>query len=243
MRTAVSKVIIAVLALRAGCLWALPTLQLDIVGGYYDPFTQSTVTASDSFTLRALLKSPTLLSDTFYVSAAIEPGLPLTPQLPLFGGVEVNGVTYSSTQNAAAWNWGSPPVEAVDDANGGGAGNLAPHGVFPTYYLEFEFQFNPANTVAAYNTQDDATAPGVLYYQDFSIDIAGLVPGYRIDFDLYNQKLKNGDIVLGKFAPFSHDAKSGIKGPDVVVPDGGATLLLIGCGLLGAAIWRRLLGR
>lgn len=236
MRATFSKLLAAAFVLRAGCLWALPTLQLDVVNGTYDPFTQTTVATSPNFTLRALLQGQNLLSGTYFVSAAIEPTLGELPQVPDFGTVKVDGVSYSSSANAASWFWGSPPLD-VDDEN---AGNIAPHNVFPTYYLEFEFQFSALNTVAAYNTQDDAAAPGVLYYHDFDVSVLGLLPNYALHFDLYDLKLKRGDLVLGKFAPFSHDAESGPTGPDIEVPDGGATLLLLGCGLLGAALWHRL---
>ena len=62
----------------------LPTLQLDISGGFYNPdegkpgydssYDPETIVAnSASFTLYALLQDPSYLSDTFFIAAALWP--------------------------------------------------------------------------------------------------------------------------------------------------------------------------
>ena len=112
---------------------------------------------------------------------------------------------------------------------------MAPHGVFPTLYAEFKFNFVSSQQAAAVNTQDvtgsDPTAnPGTaLYYQTFDVDISNLLDGYGLHFDLYNTVVRSGgDIDVNSFAPFSHDAASG-NTREVPEP---APLMLLGLGML-----------
>ena len=63
-------------AVGAPVAHAVPALQLDIAGGFYDTTSQSIMTSSNSFTLYALL-DPTAhgvsASGTYYVSVALTP--------------------------------------------------------------------------------------------------------------------------------------------------------------------------
>ncbi len=209
---------------------ALPTLQLDIVGGTYDPFDQTTVANSDSFTLRTLLKATASnLSVPYYLSIAIEPGLPLTNPAPNIGSFSVNGTSYTGSM----LTWGTPPTNVPDSQTG----NLSPHGIYPTYYLELQFSFVGSASMSAYNVQTDASASGSLRYVDFQIDVTGLRSAYNLHFDLYNERFRSGDYSVDKFAPFSHDAASGPGGfdpPPVRVPDVApvAVLMLFGTALI-----------
>lgn len=230
MRSRFHTLTLGLALLSANSLWALPTLQLDIVGGVFDWTTQTTVATSDSFTVRALLCG-NYNPGTYYISAAITPGMAQSNPVPDFGTVVINGQTYQPSQ----YYYGTPPVDVLDT----NAGNLAGHSVFPTYYLEFAFTFNSSDTVAAYNVQDDAAAPGTLYYKDFTVNVAGLLDAYTLHFDLYNEVFKNGDLKVGKFAPFSHDAESGHI-PEV--PDSGASQTLLGLGLVLLVAARRKIG-
>jgi hypothetical protein len=134
--------------------------------------------------------------------------------------------------------YGTPPAETFMAAD---AGDLAKHGIFPTYFKEMPFTFNPFNRAGAYNVQDDpgTLTPnplGTLYYASFNVDATGLAAGYGLHFDLYNTVTKNGgDIDSRLFAPFSHDAECCTK-----VPEPG-TLLLLGSGFLGLGVvgWRK----
>jgi hypothetical protein len=208
---------------------ALPTLQLDIVGGTYDPVDQTTVANADAFTLRTLLKAnATNLAVPYFLSVAIEPGLALSNPAPDIGSFKVNGTSYTGSM----LTWGTPPTNVPDTQSG----NLSPHGIYPTYYLELQFSFASAGTVAAYNVQTDAAASGSLRFVDFQIDVTGLRSAYNLHFDLYNEAFRNGDYTVDRFAPFSHDAASGPGGydPPVLVPDSAAVagLLLLGLALL-----------
>lgn len=224
MKKHFSKALVLMALTSANWLSALPTLQLDILGGQFDNNTETTVATSDLFTVRALL-SGSYNPGSFFISAAITPGMAQSNPVPNFGSVVVDSQTYQPSD----FSYGVPPLDVSDTMPG--VKNLGLHDVFPTYYLEFEFNFNQANTVAAYNVQDDAAAPGVLYYHDFSVNVANLQAAYAVHFDLYNIKVKKGNYSLADFAPFSHDAESGHPHE---VPDQGSTSLLmtLGFGLL-----------
>ncbi len=219
--------------LLASPAMALPTLQLDILGGTYDSVDQTTVANSNAFTLRTLLKATsTNLSVPYYLSVAIEPGLALSNPAPDIGSFKVNGTTYTSSM----LTWGTPPTNVPDSQTG----NLSPHGIYPTYYLELQFSFANAGTVAAYNVQTDASASGSLRFVDFQVDVTGLRSAYNLHFDLYNERFRQGDYSVDKFAPFSHDAASGSGGYEppinVVVPDVGSVAALVLLGTLLVAL-------
>lgn len=214
---------------------ALPMLQLDIAGGTYDTVDQTTVANADVFTLRTLLKANSSnVAVPYFLSVAIEPGLAHSNPAPDIGTFKINGVAYTGSM----LTWGTPPTSVADNVSG----NLASHGIYPTYYLELQFSFANAGTVSAYNVQTDARASGVLRFVDFQVDVSGLRSAYNLHFDLYNERFRNGDYLGGvdRFAPFSHDAASGSGGYEppltVRVPDtasvaglafGGIALLLV----------------
>ena len=78
------------------------------------------------------------------------------------------------------------------------------------------------------------------FFAKLEINVGGLI-GQTLHFDLYNTKVKNnGTISVDDFAPFSHDAQSGLSvvEGDVDVPEPAAGLILIG-GIAVMGILRR----
>ncbi len=229
--------------------WAIPVLQLDVLGGTYVGGTEETTFArSNPFTLRALI-DPSLAGRTFYLSAAIVPQQTATQTT--FGSFAIDGTVYNANGVGSGMHFGVPPVDDF-------LKNLPGHAIYPTWYAERSFLAG-SSTVGSYNVQDGSSAPGLLKYVDFNIDISGLL-GYvdngngtftstfrGVHFDLYSYD--NVGNKIDYFAPFSHDAQSGGNGvtvtpppPPSSVPDGGMTVLLLGSAIAGLGVLRRKLG-
>ena len=218
---------------------AVPTLQLDIAGGSYDLATQTIMASGNTFSVYAygMATGPKAvsISDNFFLSMAL---VPPTATVSNYGSFTVNGTTINVT---ADMTYGTPPLETVLGGAGTDPGDLASHSIFPTFFAERMFQFSSGTQSGVYNTQNFAgsgpQAGTGLYYKKFDFDISGLLPGYGIHFDLYNEKLlTGGDIDINKFAPFSHDAEAivtTIPEPEIYA------MLAAGLGLMGWVARRR----
>ena len=229
-----SVLVLLILLVGTPSAHAVPALQLDIAGGYYDTTTQTILTSSNTFTLYALL-DPTQVSASrsYYISAALEP---VTSSSANLGSFSFNGTSVNATSGMI---YGTPPLEIFSSLQGFDAGDLAPHGIYPTYFREFEFAFNPANTSGIYNTAETSGglhAGSGLLYAAFTVDTTLLRSPYQLHFDLYSERVLQGDVDVKNFAPFSHDA--GTNGTTRGVPEPSAALLM-GIGLIGFGLWQR----
>jgi len=193
--------IAAAISVYSPICFATPTLQLNIAGGTYNYATQTVVaptnTSSNVFKLFAYLVEDAhrgdLASDVYYVSMAIGPQLS-TPQD--LGSFVFNGQTVNVS---SGMTYGTPPLEGSDAAKD--HGDLPSHGVFPTYFAEWAFTFNPSMVTQEFNTEDHpdynpTLRPVVdrpMFYQEFAVDVSDLNPAYTVHFDLYSkqQLLKN----------------------------------------------------
>lgn len=230
MMNPLSKSLLAAASLVAGP-WALPVLQLDIAGGSYDASTQTVVSSANEFDLIALLNSNSAAGH-YYLSVALTPA---TSTGGSFGSFTINGNTVDVTADMV---YGTPPSElnlAHDP------GDLSTHSIYPTYFFEYSFYFDPAMTTSAYNVQDEAgrglVGTGDLFYQTFALNVSGLSAGSGLHFDLYDETTRSGDIDVGQFAPYSHDAEF-VPGNTQAVPEPG-TLGLMGLGLFAVVFVAR----
>jgi hypothetical protein len=216
---------------------AIPFLQLDVGAGTYVGGTDETTHAqTDPFTLYALVDSTNstyAAGTTYFLSVAIVPKQGVGANTSDFGSFTITPIGGSFT-SSSGWIYGTPPVDLADSDSH----NLSSHGIFETYYQEFQFTTLPGKATQ-YNVQDDPGDPvdnalGTLLYQSFLVDARNMGAGYELHFDLYTVNPEDNEIAAK--APFSHDAQSGGTSR---VPDGGATFALLGFALVGVEGLRR----
>lgn len=238
-RLVVFGLVVLAISVRAE---AYPLLQLDIIGGKYDPVTQTTIASDSDFTLVALLTpKPTdnltaLLNDTYYISAALMPKV--GPAHMDVGSYTWNGTHYNST---ADMTFGTPPLEGLNAVYD--TGDFNDPNIFPTFFNEFAFQFSfDQRAVVKYVPQDTGTltptsaTSNISYFQTFNITTS-FSGDDVLHFNLYDTYIKRCardgscamDVDIEHSAPLYADAQSVNS-----VPEPGAALL-ISIGLVAAA--------
>ncbi|MBI1823365.1 MAG: choice-of-anchor N protein [Nitrospirae bacterium] len=233
---------VMILAGTVRSAFAIPSLQLDILGGTYDSSTQTIVSSSPSFKLYAYLipDSKALLTDTYFISVA------MTPQIgPVgvdVGSFQLNGNTVLATADMV---YGTPPIDSYTQASD--PGDLSTHSIYPTYFQQYAFNFDSNDRTTGYDTQINTgvgptpNSSGEMYFHEFDVDTTSLAAPYSVHFDLYSTQSGNNaasDTDINQFAPFSHDAESCINCRSTSVPE-PTTMLLVGAGMLGMVVYRR----
>jgi hypothetical protein len=217
---------------RAGVL-----LQLDILGGTYDTVNEDVFTGNQSFTLRAYYdySHPQADITKAFISVALTPQTSTPSNI---GSFSFNGETVEVTKDM---KWAAPPVDT---------GDLPSHGIYDTYFKEFEFTFAGAGIRNTVNVQDAAGTPDTigfspstgkngdkgLKYVNFDITV-NLPTNFGLHFDLYTINSKSE---IDKFAPFSHDAQYGFLPTAIVLnsmPEPSAAAVWLG--LLSVIGFRR----
>jgi hypothetical protein len=249
MKKITNLIAVTVLAVSTAA-FALPTLQLDVSPGTYDTGDQTTIADIDTFDLYALLNpdADSGLDGLYRVSVAVTPKVPEADPKPSLGSFTFAGTEYSVTEDMV---WGTPP-EALLGGTTGVGDDLASHGIFETYFMEFDIVFDSSLQMAKYDVQTGETSPGNMYYQALAVTAGGLDEGYGLHFDLYQvaptetegtgkQALTPSTLTsIVEFAPFSHDAGTGTsRNPPTGVPDQTATVGLLGMAMLAIEALRR----
>ncbi|MES2624789.1 MAG: choice-of-anchor N protein [Pseudomonadota bacterium] len=189
---------------------ASPILQLGITNGSYDADSADVVTTQNSFTLNAYGKTKggnaATTNTTYFLSIAVLAHEGLTSAD--FGSFMLGNNTFTLKDMV----FGNPPFESSLGHEGG---DLAPHGVYDTWFLQYGFQFSGANLTSDVNVEknpafDPLANPGKDYFfKSFDVNTKGLFNGYNLHFDLFNTQVnKKGDVTIGSNAPFSHDAST-----------------------------------
>lgn len=242
--------------LAATCLavpaLAVPQLQLDILGGTYDPDTDTIIAPEgQSLTLVALLTpngNPSqedidaLLAGAYYISVAL---------VPKTESEESGSFVFAGdTVMVSDMVYGVPPLEDLIEQD---PQDLSQHGVFETLFWQSPaFFFSADDTADTYDTADDpgglvVSEFGETFFRTFVVDSSLLPSGYQLHFDLYNtvvveanmkkaQNEEGPDVDADDFAPFSHDAQTNRNGHELPEP---GTLVLLGAGLLACFARKR----
>ena len=248
--SAIVLVVLGISVFAAAPGFAVPTLQLDIVGGTYDEATETIIGPSgEEIVLVALLTAKgnadvsALLGNTYFISAALLPAVAAP-------GEDLGSFTFTIDSTSVSHTvdvtddmfFGVPPLESMLAFDGK---DLSKHGVFETYFSQFEFMFDEEMTAEKYNSQEmpgglEISEDGASFFQTFTVNTALLAEGSNLHFDLYTTDAPPstpfGDIDRDMFAPFSHDAETDTNGKDMPEP---MTLLLLGAGLTAIAVIRR----
>jgi hypothetical protein len=240
---AFASLVLAISLLVAGSAQAIPSLQLGPGAGSwtYDLSTQTWVTTDNPLQLAATANATTADGgngayawDTLGTSQLAYLVVSAVPMTPLSEPPDIFDITVGNdagTLSLFVSGNGAPPLNDPND--------LAPHGIFDTYFEVYEFNFDGA-LVGISDTQPGGSGSGIGYLELFDITINSLDPSVeRLHFDVFTVQGSTGwdpngapdRRLVEAFAPFSHDAE--------VVPEPSGALLFGVGGLVASVALRR----
>ena len=164
-------------------------------------------------------------TDTNRYAYLVVAAVPQTATDPAFS-ISISGATMIDS------GFGNPPLTDSND--------LAPHGIYDTYFQIYEFQFDgPIGTI--YDTQPGTSGSGLGYTESFAITVDSLAAGVDgVHFDLFSvlggRYILEGNNLVDANAPYSHDAEYNCCTRQVPAP---SAALLLGLGLLGMGALRK----
>jgi hypothetical protein len=241
---AFASLVLAISLLVAGSAQAIPSLQLGPGTGSwtYDTTTQTWVTTDNPLQLAATANATTADGgngayawDTLGTSQLAYLVVSVIPMTALSEPPDIFDITVGNdagTLSLLASGNGAPPLNDPND--------LAPHGIFDTYFEIYEFNFDGA-LVGISDTQPGGSGSGMGYLELFDITVNSLAPSVeRLHFDLFTVQGASGwdpngpvdQRLVEAFAPFSHDA-------EVVPEPSGALLFGVGALIAATAVGRR----
>jgi hypothetical protein len=235
------------LALACVTSQASPELQLGITDGSYDSGSSDVITTDDIFTLNSYGKetggNAVSLGMNYFVSIAILAEEGLNPAN--FGSFLFGANTYTLSDMV----FGNPPLETNQGHEGG---DLSPHGIYDTWFLQYAFQFSNSSKTSEVNTEntpafDPLTNAGTDYFfKSFTVNTQGLFAGYNLHFDLFTTAINNktGDTTISSNAPFSYEASTAYSSSafdvDISSVPEPSTIAIFGSALAGLYFSRRL---
>jgi len=223
---------------------------------------ESSISSSPVFDLVALLKvagnvNTPAPSKDFYLSIALDgPSAPSIGSTPsAFGSFTLDGV--GPFDNSSPWTYGRPFPSPDDQLQTHGIFDTWYMLLGPFHFdTAKKANWGDLSGADANNVQLDADGPltpsstGALYYETWAFNTTSLLDNVDLHFDLFAaEEVTKHDVTtltITDFAPFSHDAQSGSSSSSgsgsgsgssgsggSSVPDGSATLLLLGIACAG----------
>lgn len=221
---------------------ALPALQLWSEDGEWDNATKAWVInePAGTFTITGLALDKHLGSGkgnafrtadtTAFLTFALvsDAGFTGTELIGDFGDIFVNNSVVSTN-----WAYGRPPIDSND--------NLPDHGVYPTWFVEYEFDFGGfGDDIFSAKGGNNAylSVKDVGFREDFAVEVSGFSmnpdENVRVHIDLYT---KDNHAGVYRFSPDNRDVDVYLARQVSVPGPGSLALFVIAAAGFGVSRW------